>query len=705
MKIPQKTRFSFLTMKILLLCVSVLLLTCNKGGDGGEVCDDGVDNDGDGNTDCWDPDCGFEGPSELSCADGADNDCDGNADCWDDDCGFEGAVELTCNDGIDNDCDGNTDEWDPDCEGAGCTGNEECNDFVWCNGEELCVDGTCTDGMPPCSEGQLCDEENHTCSDDCTQDNDADGYCAVEVGGNDCDDWNAAVHPDAVESECNGLDDNCDGALHPAEDADGDGFPEETCCNAEPMCTCVYEDVLPDKPNHIWPCDCDDSSDLAASTYPGAPECVEPTCSTRCVDHDLNCDGEIGADMDGDHHLWCLDEGTADWDCDDDDISVNMSATEDCGNEIDDDCDTLVDGDDDGCTCTIGEVEDCYTGPAGTEDYLPCREGSKTCTDGAVGGDCEGEVTPRTEVCGGGEDEDCDGKIDGADESCECTSGATTSCYTGPGGTRSVGVCRDGTKTCSGAGTWGSCVGQVLPTAEVCDGRNNDCDGSTDENDGEHICPTIHERCITNAGGNTACRLFRYWSLADPELGTRCYWPTGCICDGVDGGTCTSKRWSNAFSTFPTYPPCNGNPTEVVFGPYISLASGKWYDLYVLLMDRNGASYSGVWGRVEFAPRTVLITWTDFAATLAEDVPYYAHVRFHVDDTHDEAIEFRVWLNTMAPVINIGPMYLIEGYTTGGSGSIIPASSLPANLKNNFRCFQDGTDGCSPAVGTCTWPL
>ncbi len=59
-----------------------------------EVCDDGLDNDGDGHTDCADSDCiGQTGPcegtceqSETTCNDFFDNDGDGAADCADSDC-------------------------------------------------------------------------------------------------------------------------------------------------------------------------------------------------------------------------------------------------------------------------------------------------------------------------------------------------------------------------------------------------------------------------------------------------------------------------------------------------------------------------------------------------------------------------------------------------------------------------------------------
>ncbi|MFH1438522.1 MAG: hypothetical protein ABIJ56_22630, partial [Pseudomonadota bacterium] len=49
--------------------------TCLCGN--AEVCWDSIDNDLDGNIDCYDTDCGFEGYSERTCNDGVDNDCDG----------------------------------------------------------------------------------------------------------------------------------------------------------------------------------------------------------------------------------------------------------------------------------------------------------------------------------------------------------------------------------------------------------------------------------------------------------------------------------------------------------------------------------------------------------------------------------------------------------------------------------------------------
>lgn len=67
--------------------------------------------------------------------------------------------------------------------------------------------------------------------------------------------------------------------------------------------------------------------------------------------------------------------------------------------------------------------------------------------------------------------------------------GATQSrgCYAGPAGTDGTGVCLAGTEDCV-AGTWGACLGQVLPGAESCNGLDDDCNGSADDALGTVAC-------------------------------------------------------------------------------------------------------------------------------------------------------------------------------------------------------------------------
>ena len=54
----------------------------------------------------------------------------------------------------------------------------------------------------------------------------------------------------------------------------------------------------------------------------------------------------------------------------------------------------------------------------------------------------------------------------------ECLDGMVQECGS------DVGECQSGTQTCEPTGFWGVCVGEVGPVAEVCDGLDNDCDGS-----------------------------------------------------------------------------------------------------------------------------------------------------------------------------------------------------------------------------------
>jgi pectate lyase len=73
-------------------------------------------------------------------------------------------------------------------------------------------------------------------------------------------------------------------------------------------------------------------------------------------------------------------------------------------------------------------------------------------------------------VCGNGEN--C-GNCPADCGACSCTDGNTQQCGT------DVGECSYGIQTCAG-GLWGSCVGAVYPVGEICDNKDNDCDGTID---------------------------------------------------------------------------------------------------------------------------------------------------------------------------------------------------------------------------------
>src|SRR5690242_13665825 len=91
---------------------------------------------------------------------------------------------------------------------------------------------------------------------------------------------------------------------------------------------------------------------------------------------------------------------------------------------------------------------------------------------------------------GNGLDDNCNGSVD---EGCPCAAtGTTRPCFAGPPDRRSHGACADGIEQCDEFLQWSPCTGGVEPTAETCNGTDDDCDGVTDNVAGctsELACP------------------------------------------------------------------------------------------------------------------------------------------------------------------------------------------------------------------------
>lgn len=92
--------------------------------------------------------------------------------------------------------------------------------------------------------------------------------------------------------------------------------------------------------------------------------------------------------------------------------------------------------------------------------------------------DQDGDGFGEGSACEGPDCDDVD--ADRHDACGRCVVGSSEGCYDGPAATDQVGTCARGRHECL-AGEWGPCVGAVLPTDEVCDGADQDCDGEVDD--------------------------------------------------------------------------------------------------------------------------------------------------------------------------------------------------------------------------------
>lgn len=144
-----------------------------------------------------------------------------------------------------------------------------------------------------------------------------------------------------------------------------------------------------------------------------------------------------------------------------------------CNGEVDEECECAKDGD----------QQACYDGPEGTIGKGVCVQGKQTCSKGKWS-KCIGDVAPKLEGCST-EDLDCDG-ITGNGSTCICTEGETKPCYTpslqNPGDkTEGTGLCHGGFYPCvNGIFDTSVCIGEVTPLPEICNTKDDDCDGIPD---------------------------------------------------------------------------------------------------------------------------------------------------------------------------------------------------------------------------------
>jgi hypothetical protein len=192
-------------------------------------------------------------------------------------------------------------------------------------------------------------------------------------------------------------------------------------------------------PCHLIPEECNGYDDncngqIDEGNPGGGGACTDPTKKGVCADGTLQCDSIAG-------FLICV---------------PNEDPKPEVCNGLDDNCNGAVDENNPG-----GGVP-CNTGLDGI-----CAGGTRACTNGVLV--CNQDVQPQPEVCNG-LDDDCDGTPDngfaGVGQDCTVTGQPPNS------------PCAKGKTNCLGGQS--GCTQVVFPESEICDGKDNDCDGTID---------------------------------------------------------------------------------------------------------------------------------------------------------------------------------------------------------------------------------
>ena len=435
-----------------------------------------------------------------------------------------------------------------------------CTDWQVCNFNGKCVtdlgrcdtNNDCSPALSNCNlETHVCEAENNDFE---CYDLDGDGFGSFCEKGNDCDDNNPLVNPDAEELCGDKIDNNCNRVI-------------------DEFCSCINGEIKP----------CYTGSDqtrgvgLCKDGYKVCEEGEFSTCQYEVLPSDEVFD-YMDNDCDG-----LVDEGIELNACGE----VGTVPDEICDNGLDDNCNGIID---ENCApCRTGDVRNCYTGIPKTLGVGECSAGTQVCADG-VWGLCENEVKPTAEICDDkdnncngkvdegvlnacgacgelpvevcdGVDNNCDGKIDeglvnacgacgvdtpvpdevcgnGIDDNCDgiidegCSCSGVQECYSGASGTKGKGVCKAGIQQCIAGEYFDSnCVGQVIPSSELCDGVDNNCDEKIDE--GFHV----GDSCFIGLG---ACKTEGVIVCDADKRGSHCEAngeipkPTEEICDGID---------------------------------------------------------------------------------------------------------------------------------------------------------------------------
>ena len=462
-------------------------------------------------------------------------------DCNDDDDSVNPDALEIC-DEMDNDCDGDLDEedgeriyrWylDVDQDGFGTYVDEDsviysCRNVPGLSPNFLDCDDENADISPNADE--LCDGVDNNCDtiiDESSavdaivwiQDADGDGFgsnyvtqrsCSqpegyvADTNGGDCNDNDLNIHPDAMEA-CNTADDDCDGLVDEGADStapsgsstfyadvDGDGFgdvdvnilqctlPEGYVSNAD---DCDDGNVSVN-PNTIWYADSD--GDLEGDATSTISQCSQPSGyvsnATDCNDSDVS---QNTSDADGDGTSSCAG------DCDDTDASLNLSdadgdGLDSCSGDCDDSNPSIYlnapencNGLDDDCDGSTDEGVD-SSAPIDAPTWYADADGD---LEGGLAVSMVQCTQPSGYVSNSTDCDDADALLNTSDTDGDGTSSCAGDCNDDDATLNLLDADGDGMDSCSGDCD-DSNPSIYLNAPENCNGLDDDCDGSTDEED------------------------------------------------------------------------------------------------------------------------------------------------------------------------------------------------------------------------------